>query len=344
MMISSELIKRITPEMIFLLEKRYNILRAVQYNQPIGRRLLSERLNLGERIIRSEVDVLKEQQLLISDSVGVSLTPEGEVLMPQLAELVHKFQGLSVLERYLQEKMGLESVYIVPGDLDKDKLILSELGKLAGRFISDTVEPGWVVSVTGGKTMAEVSRQMAVTNENSDILVVPARGGLGESVEIQANTIAAVIAGKLGGSYRLLYVPDDVSERILEDLLLDHKIQETIALSKKANLLVHGIGVPEVMAARRELNWHSLLKKASKLPVGESFGYYFAEEGTVEITTPTLGPKLEDLAKLKIVAAVAGGKSKARAILAVSRAGFINILLTDQGAAEAMREILEEGG
>ena len=98
------------------------------------------------------------------------------------------------------------------------------------------------------------------------------------------------------------------------------------------------------MAARRELNWHSLLKKAAKLPVGESFGYYFSEEGTVEITTPTLGPKLEDLAKLKLVAAVAGGNSKARAILAVARAGFINILLTDQGAGEAMRKILEEGG
>ena len=344
MTVNLDLLKRITPEMIILLEKRYNILRAVKYHQPIGRRLLSERLNVGERIIRSEVDFLKEQQLLVSDSVGVSLTPKGDVLMLQLAQLVHSFQGLSDLESYLQEKMGLERVYIVPGDLDQDKLILSELGKLAGRFISDTVKPGWVVSVTGGTTMAEVSRQMALTKERSDILVVPARGGLGESVEIQANTIAAEIAGKLGGNYRLLYVPDDVSERILEDLLLDHKIQETIALSKKANLLVHGIGVPEVMAARRELNWHSLLKKATRLPVGESFGYYFAAEGTVEITTHTLGPKLEDLAELKVVAAVAGGKSKARAILAVTRAGFIKILLTDQGAGEAMREILENGG
>ena len=45
--------------------------------------------------------------------------------------------------------MGLERVYIVPGDSDKDKLILSELGKLTGRFISNTVKSGWVVSVTG---------------------------------------------------------------------------------------------------------------------------------------------------------------------------------------------------
>lgn len=342
--INLELLKRITPEMINLLEKRYNILRAIKYNQPIGRRLLSERLGLGERVIRSEVDLLKKQQILISDSVGVSLTLEGEVLISQLPELVHKFQGLVALETYLQEKMGLERVSIVPGDLDKDKLVLAELGKLAGKFISEMVMPGWVVSVTGGTTMAEVSHQTPVNEENTDILVVPARGGLGESVEIQANTIVAEIAGRLGGNYRLLYVPDAVSERVLEDLLLDHKIQETITLAKEANLLVHGIGVPEVMATRRELNWQSLLKRAKKLPVGESFGYYFAEDGTVEISTPTVGPKLEDLTRLKHVAGVAGGKSKARAILAVLRAGFVNILLTDQGAAESMRELLEKGG
>ena len=59
MTINLELLKRITPEMIILLEKRYNILRAVKYHQPIGRRLLSERLKIGERIVRSEVDILK---------------------------------------------------------------------------------------------------------------------------------------------------------------------------------------------------------------------------------------------------------------------------------------------
>lgn len=335
-----DLLKRVTPEMIILLEKRYNILRAVKHNQPIGRRLLSERLDLGERIIRGEVELLKRQQLLVSDSGGVSLSPDGESIMLQLTKLVHDLQGLVFLEEYLQEKMGLEKVYIVPGDLDKDKIVLTELGKLAGRFISEIIEPGWVVSVTGGSTMAEVSQQIPSQNEVNDLLVVPARGGLGESVEIQANTIAAEIAGKLGGNYRLLYVPDDISDKVLEDLLLDHKIQETITLSKEANLLVHGIGVPEVMAVRRELNWQLLLKKAQKLPVGESFGYYFAEDGTIEINTPTVGPKLEDLHRIRLVTAVAGGKSKAKAILAVSRAGFINVLLTDQGAAEAMREAL----
>lgn len=338
------LLIRIAPEVIGLLEKRYNILRTVSDSQPIGRRLLAEQLGLGERVIRSEVELLKSQQLLVSDAVGVSLAADCQMLMPQLQELVHNFKGLAFLETYLQEKMGLEKVFIVPGDLDEHNTNLREIGKTAGRFVSEVVKDHWVVAVTGGTTMAEVARQTPLINGKAKILVVPARGGLGEVVEIQSNTIAAGLATRLGGGYRLLYVPDDISEEILENLLLDHKIQETIALAKNANLLLHGIGVPKVMATRRELDWQVLLKRAEKLPVGEAFGYYFAEDGSVAATTPTIGPRLEDLAHLKLVVAAAGGKSKAKAILAVLRAGFVKVLITDQGAAESMREMLEKAG
>ncbi len=337
-----ELLKRLVPEIIFLLEKRYNILRVVSYNQPIGRRLLSEQLELGERVVRSEVEFLKGQQLLLSDAVGVSLTKECEILMPQLAELIHQFRGLAFLEDYLEKKMELTKVCIVPGDLDEANTNLRELGKTAGKLVSEVVQDDWVIAVSGGTTMAEVARQIPQTDEKKGILVVPARGGLGEVVEIQSNTIAARIAKSLQGSYRLLYVPDDISEEALENFVLDHKILETIALAKRANLLLHGIGVPKIMAARRDLNWQDLLKWAKKLPVGEAFGYYFAEDGSVAVTTPTVGPRLEDLARFNQVVAVAGGKSKAKAILAVLKAGFVKVLITDQGAAEAMQKALEE--
>ncbi|MDZ5001429.1 sugar-binding transcriptional regulator, partial [Clostridium perfringens] len=44
--------KKIVPELVEVLEKRYNILRTIYYNQPIGRRVLANQLDLGERIVR----------------------------------------------------------------------------------------------------------------------------------------------------------------------------------------------------------------------------------------------------------------------------------------------------
>lgn len=50
-----ELQKKIVPELVETLEKRYNVLRTIYYNQPIGRRVLANELKIGERVVRNEV-------------------------------------------------------------------------------------------------------------------------------------------------------------------------------------------------------------------------------------------------------------------------------------------------
>lgn len=335
-----ELIKTLTPEMIELLERRYNILRTISHSQPIGRRLLAERLGLGERIVRGELDFLRENQLIHTDASGVSLEAESEALLSQAGNLVHKMRGLTALELHLAKELKLDRVYVVPGNLDEEGDVLKDLGRLAGRYIHEVVQLDWVISVTGGSTMAEVARNVPKASGKNRILVVPGRGGLGEDVDIQANTIAAAMAQRLGASYRLLHVPDNVSEEAMENLIAEPRIQEIFALNKRANLLLHGIGVPKEMALRRDLSWDKLLEGTARPPVGEVFGYYFAADGSVVYATPTVGPKLEDLARINMVAAVAGGSSKGEAILSVLKGGFIDVLITDQGAAEVIRKRL----
>lgn len=188
--------------------------------------------------------------------------------------------------------------------------------------------------------MAEVARNIPRASGKSSVLLVPARGGLGEEVEIQANSIAAEIAHRLGASYRLLFVPDGIKTEALEGLLQDHRVQEVVNLTKGANLLLHGIGAPRIMAARRDFDWQRMLDSLQQKPVGEAFGNYFAADGSVVFTTPTVGPTLEELAGLKLVTAVAGGNSKAEAILSVIKAGFVKVLITDQGAAQRMWELM----
>lgn len=339
---SLEIIMRLTPEMIEMLERRYNILRTVSHFQPIGRRLLAEKLGLGERIVRSELEFLRENQLLSGDAAGVSLTKECEEILSQAGALVHKMRGLAALEMYLAKELGLDKVFIVPGNLDEEDNVLKDLGRVAGRYLHEVVQKEWIISVTGGTTMAEVARHVPKISGKNKNLVVPGRGGLGEDVEIQANTIAAAIAQKMGAAYRLLHVPDSLSEEAMDNLLAEPKVQEVLSLNKRANLLLHGIGVPQEMAYRRDLRWEKLLEDTEKPPVGEVFGNYFAADGSVVYVSPTVGPRLEDLARINLVVAVAGGRRKGEAILSVLKGGFIDVLITDQGAAEVIRQRLRE--
>ena len=51
--------KKIVPELTNLLVQRYQILRQVSHEYPIGRRALAARLGLSERVLRAQVDFLK---------------------------------------------------------------------------------------------------------------------------------------------------------------------------------------------------------------------------------------------------------------------------------------------
>jgi central glycolytic genes regulator len=75
--------------------------------------------------------------------------------------------------------------------------------------------------------------------------------------------------------------------------------------------------------------------------VGEAFGYYFDELGKEVHRVPTIGLQLEEVANIKTVIAVAGGTSKAKAMLSyLQRAPKHTCLITDEGAAREMLEIV----
>ena len=69
-------------------QKRYNVLRTIFYNQPIGRRMLASELNLGERVVRNEIDLLKSQNLIEINTPGMTVTKDGQYVksFPSAAE------------------------------------------------------------------------------------------------------------------------------------------------------------------------------------------------------------------------------------------------------------------
>jgi central glycolytic genes regulator len=231
-------------------------------------------------------------------------------------------------------------VVIVRGDTDADPASLRELGRAAAGVLVEYLGDNMTVAVSGGATMAWVAE--AVSAAAHDVTVVPARGGLGEKVELQANTIAAVMAGKLGGRYRMLHIPDGVSGEALDVLLAhDAKLRTVDAMIRQADVVLHGIGLAEVMAARRVIDPLLMNELRAKGAAGEALGHYATLTGEIIHTTDNIGLRLEELPAVGRVIAVAGGRKKAAAIVAVTAAGSRDVLVTDEGAALAIREILK---
>jgi central glycolytic genes regulator len=329
--------KRLLPDLLQVLQKRYSILRFIGFMQPVGRRSLAASLGFTERVLRSEVDFLKDQNLIFINNVGMSLTSEGKNLLEDLEGFMRELKGIDVMELQLRHRLGIKKVVIVPGDSDQSPMVKADLGKACANWMKNLLVGENIIAVTGGSTMAAVAEGLTPEHGHNELLFVPARGGIGEDVQNQANTICSNMANNTHSKHRVFYVPDQVSTEIYESLIKEPGIHEVLNLIKSASIVLHGIGDAITMAGRRKTSPDVMDKIQNGKAVAEAFGYYFNEEGDIVHKVSTIGLQLEDLAKISSVIAVAGGSSKAKAIKAyMKQAPSSTVLITDEGVAKKL--------
>ncbi|WP_313639122.1 sugar-binding domain-containing protein [Paenibacillus sp. FSL K6-0276] len=327
--------KQLLPDLMETLKRRYTILHQIMLSDIIGRRTLAASLDMTERVLRAETDLLKSQGLIEIESVGMRISAAGRRLLDLLEPVVKSLFGLDELEEKIRATYGLDKVIVVPGDCESSPFTKRELGRAGAKALLSVLRTDDIVAVTGGSTLADMADQLTppLSLSYKNAWFVPARGGLGESMEIQANTIASTMAKRVGANYRLLHVPDLLSGDAYQSLALDSNIGEIVQIIRSSRIIVHGIGDAIEMTRRRKLDEATVSEIQDEGAVAESFGYYFDENGQVVHTMLTMGLRLEDIIRTETVIGIAGGKPKAKAIHAMLRFGQENILVTDEAAA-----------
>lgn len=336
----AEVLKQVAPETIEVLENRFNILKVVSLLQPIGRRVLSTKVSLTERIIRKEANILKEQGLLEFSLEGMTITDSGLETIEVLSLFFTKIRGIHELESKLQEYLKIKKVVIAPRVNDDSDLTLDEIGRKASGYVKKLLDRDKVIGITGGSTVYTVINQFKPSNREKDnLMILPARGGLGRKSDYQANTLVEKLAEKLNCPYKLLYTPDWISGEAKNTLLKEPEIKEIVSMLENLDILIFGIARADVMAKRRQLDDASITDITYKEAVAEAFGYYFDKEGNIVHEITTIGVELEKLNQVKELIAVAGGVEKAEAIAAVCKINRNLVLVTDE---EVAKKILKD--
>jgi len=329
--------KRLIPDLVEIMQKRYRILRYIEIMQPVGRRSLSQSLQITERVLRSETDFLKDQDLIAISTSGMRLTEEGKIILDQLEPIMKEFSSAPELEKQLAIALNLQSCNVVSGNTDESDWVKSELGRACVSRLKEIIKEGQVISVTGGSTMNAVAEAFTERLNKENLLFVPARGGIGADIKDQANTICQKMANKAGGNYMVLYSPDQVTKEFYETFIQESSIREVLMKIKSADIVIHGIGDAMTMARRRMTSEEDMQKLVQEKAVAEAFGYYFDENGRIVHKVQTVGLQLEDLQNIPHIFAVAGGASKAKAIKAYMKIAPKNtVLITDEAVTNEL--------
>lgn len=330
------ILQKVLPEAFETMLRRYHILDVINREEPIGRRLLSERVHLTERIIRKEVDALRINRLITSSSAGMSLTIEGHDTLDELRELLESYTQFYEMEKELAKRLDIEACTIIPGNLDEDSTVLPKMAnktvEIMNRLLGNKKQ---IISVMGGTTLNEVANHMdSDLGKNRELLFVPARGGLGDDPMIEANVIAQRMAQQTGGQFHGLYAPECVHEQIYQELLKEPEIKNTLQLVESASLILYSIGNPIEMAKRRGLNESTLQLLIDKKAVAEAFGEFIDKDGNIVYKLSNIGLQSSSLQKIEHIVTVAGGSKKANAIKSyLKTAPSHTWLITDEAAA-----------
>ena len=249
------------------------------------------------------------------------------------------------LEARLEALFGLEVCTVAP-DLGEVGLPLRTLASAGARFLLSRfeAEAGQLIGIGHGRTLAAVVDALPnLTGANgAGLRFVSLLGGLTRNAAAYPFDVIHSLARKTGGESYFMPVPffaNSVEDRAV--LLAQKSVQDVLALAQAAGLCVLGIGEagPEAhMMQSGMITAAELAEVNAAGAVGEILGQFLDAEGrpvAASLNGRALSLGLADL-KGKSVVAVAGGETKAAAILAALKSGVLTGLITDEATATVL--------
>jgi deoxyribonucleoside regulator len=252
----------------------------------------------------------------------------------------------SQLELQLLSTFNLADVVVIDTEGDTHDLTRRRLGQAAARYLERTVTNGGVIGLGWGRTMHEVVQALE-PKRKARVTVVPLIGGLGQIAPMfQVHELARTFAEKFGGTWQNFYVPALVgSDKMAADLLGSSDMRQVSALWDDLSVAVVGIGnvdfASEIqMLFVNYLNESSQTKLQASKAVGDICVRFFDVNGKVcQAVRGVVGADLKQIRNAKRVIGVASGASKAEAILGALRGHYVNVLVTDDLAAQRVLEL-----
>jgi DNA-binding transcriptional regulator LsrR (DeoR family) len=226
-----------------------------------------------------------------------------------------------------------------------DTDVLPGVGRLAVRWLDETLRDGQVVALSWGQAL-EAMVDAVDGLSRRDVEVVQLVGGL-SSLDSAATgqELVRELSERMGARHRYLHAPALFgSAEALAMLLREQTIAAALDAAKRADLAMVGIGTPGIGSSEALLTALALTpgERAefdAAGPVGDVCGRYYDLAGWEvggAVGERVLAVTLDDLRAIPTVAGIAAGREKAPGILGALHGRIIDVLVCDQQAARAV--------
>lgn len=289
----------------------------------------------------------------IAERFGLSRSKVSRLLDQALREQVVTIvlepppSGAPHLESRLERRYGLDEAIVVTATAPENLLSTSrELAPAAASYLLRCLRGKEVIAMAGGASLRAMVDALPARSFPG-VTVVQMVGGMGPTSAPEHSTeLARRLSQKLEARLVLLPAPGLVaSSELARALRTDAQIENVLTLAANADIALVGIGL---LTPESALLYQSTVDQLDTLnragAVGNIAYRCIDAEGKplhTEFDERIVGLTLEQLAAIPRVVAIAGGRPKHQVVEAALKSGVLDVLITDEGTAEAL---LRRGG
>ncbi|MEW5865749.1 MAG: sugar-binding transcriptional regulator [Bacillota bacterium] len=241
----------------------------------------------------------------------------------------------------LQRAFGLKDLVLVPAiDGGGDARLKERLGAAAASYLSEVIRPGHKVGISWGTTLFEVALRLRPARIPG-VCVVQLNGCVGQGgASYLGAQVLQMIATKLGAKALSFPAPAIVQDPALSEAFSkDPSIAEALEIARGSDVAVFTVGVVDpacVLVGAGYLTPEDMKNLQIRGAVGDICSRFFDSLGRIcdpTLDKRTLGLSLSNLATIPLKITVAGGGQKVAGILGAIRAGYVDVLITDETTA-----------
>lgn len=294
------------------------------YEENLTQDAIAQRLKISRSTISRLLDTAKQQGIV-----------EVKIHFP--------WQREERLEKSLCRRYGLKTARVLRAAEDQSSDDLCEgLGVLAAQYFMEIVKPNTIVAITSGNSVYHTLN--ALETQNLNLSVVQMMGVANcENPLIDGPELAQLMVHRLGGRYSYMQAPFVIKDPMIHKKLYEEQpFRDVIGMVKNAQYALVGIGSVDPNGSsllRTGFSAESLIELTNCGAVGEICGQTFDCKGQPVQSDNAQKPVSVELDLIKMipnVIGIAGGTAKVEAIRGALKGRLVDILVTDQAAAEAV--------
>lgn len=236
-----------------------------------------------------------------------------------------------IVERELITQFGLKDAFVVPSPINEQD-INESVAQAAAMYIHERLDKSGYINMGYGDTSSRILNHLANICE-FPVNVVSLTGGVNYYLP---NTRSSIFNAKLYLTPAPLLMASEDIVKAMEQEPSVRQIRHMATLAQMSIVGIGGVDSNATLLTNGTLNHSDVLLLSMQGAVGDMLCHFIDKDGNViqsSLERRLMSTSLEQLKEMNNSIGIAGGNTKAEAILATLKGKYLDVLITDETTA-----------